>query len=422
MKLIINPSDIFGSIYVQLSKSDVHRALIASSLSNEVSIIRPWMSKIGIDIDVTKDAMSNFANFEFSNYFLKVIPKKENLKELVLDVKESGTTLRLLIPIMSALGINCTFKGAPRLFKRPLDIYKKIWNEQGLVFDIGKKSIRIEGKLKSGIFKIVGNVSSQFLSGLLFSLPLLDGDSKILIDGELQSKTYVLMTYRTLKEAKIETHKVSENEIVVLGNQVYSALDYELESDWSHAAFFAAAGVLGGEVTLYGVNKYSIQGDKEILNILKYMGASIIYNSDNSITLKKASRLNSLDIDVSNIPDLAPVLVALAVTAKGTTKIYNAGRLKYKESDRLNDLKDSFNRVGAKIDVTDEEIYIYGVEKIEGGHTTSHNDHRIAMALAIAGISSKNPIIIDDAQSIYKSSFGFIDQFKSIGGNLDILD
>ena len=418
MSLTIKPSEIFGSVYIQMSKSDAHRALIAASLSKKPSTIRPWINNVGTDIEVTKNAVSNFADFELIDDGLKIIPKEKYPKDITINVMESGTSLRLLIPIISALGINCTFTGSKKLFSRPIDIYKNIWNEQGLLFDIKEDSLTISGKLRSSEFHIQGNVSSQFISGLLFALPLLENDSKIIVEGELESAPYVMMTLKTLKSANIDICKQSINIIEVYGNQEYSASDYEVESDWSHAAFFAVAGALGGEVTLYGLNKYSIQGDKEILNILKYMGASITYNDDNSITIKKASKLHALDIDVSNIPDLAPIITALVSTAKGTTKLYNAGRLKYKESDRINDLKDSFNRIGAKIEADDDNIFIEGVEKLEGGETTSHNDHRIAMSIAVASIVSKNNIIIDDAQSINKSSFNFIEQFRSIGANI----
>ena len=420
MPLTVKPSDIFGSVYIQISKSDAHRALIASSLAKEPSIIKPWIDNVGVDIEVTKEAISNFADLEVFDDGLKVTPKSEYKKELTIDVKESGTSLRLLIPIMSALGIDCTFIGSKKLFSRPMDIYKNIWKEQGLKFSISKSSLKVSGQLKCGEFKINGNVSSQFVSGLLFALPLLNGNSKIIIDGELQSAPYVMMTLKTLRSANIEISKKDINIIEVYGDQEYSPIDYEIESDWSHAAFFAAAGALGGEVTLYGLNKYSIQGDREILNILKFMGASIVYNEDNSITIKKNARLNALDIDVGNIPDLAPIIVTLACTAKGTTKLYNASRLRYKESDRINDLKDSFSRIGAKIKVTKDEIFVEGVEKLKGGKTTSHNDHRIAMALSVASIVSNDSITIDDAESINKSSFSFIEQFRSIGANISL--
>lgn len=422
MSLVVKPSyDIYGSVYIQISKSDAHRALIAAALSKEISILKPWMKNVGDDIEVTKNAVSNFADLVPELDYLRVIPKKNNsINDIVVDVKESGTSLRLLIPIMSALNINTTFVGSKKLFSRPISVYEQIWKEQGLFFDKKEDSLTIKGQLKSGDFTIKGNISSQFISGLLFAAPLLEGDSKIIIDGELESSPYVFMTLKTLKEAKIETLKNMETSLIeVYGSQKYSALNYEIESDWSHAAFFAAAGALGGEATLYGLNKYSIQGDKEILNILKFMGASISCNEDCSITVKKTGRLHAMDIDVSDIPDLAPIITALASTAKGTTKLYNASRLRYKESDRINDLKDSFTKIGAKIEVTDDEIYIEGVEKLEGGNTTSHNDHRIAMALSIASTVSNNDIIIDDAESINKSSFNFLEQFKSIGAKID---
>lgn len=419
MILTIKPSEIFGDIYIQISKSDAHRALVASFLAEGESVLKPWMENVGIDIIATKEAISNFADFKLEKDCLKVIPKEKNINNITIDVKESGSSLRLLIPVVSALGINAKFIGSKKLFSRPLGVYKKIWHEQGLTFDLKEDYLTIEGKLKSGDFNVEGNISSQFISGLLFALPLLDGDSKIIIEGELESAPYVMMTLKTLKSAKIETSKQADNIIEVFGSQKYSPINYEIEADWSHAAFFAAAGALGGETTLYGLNKYSIQGDKEILNILKFMGASIKYNEDNSITIKKASRLNGLDIDILNIPDLAPIIVALACAAKGTTKLYNAKRLRYKESDRINDLKDSFNKIGAKITSTEDEIFIEGVEKLHGGKTSSHNDHRIAMALCVASIVCENDIIIDDAQSINKSSFNFIEQFRSVGAKIE---
>ena len=328
MILTIKPSEIFGDIYIQISKSDAHRALVASFLAEGESVLKPWMENVGIDIIATKEAISNFADFKLEKDCLKVIPKEKNINNITIDVKESGSSLRLLIPVVSALGINAKFIGSKKLFSRPLGVYKKIWHEQGLTFDLKEDYLTIEGKLKSGDFNVEGNISSQFISGLLFALPLLDGDSKIIIEGELESAPYVMMTLKTLKSAKIETSKQADNIIEVFGSQKYSPINYEIEADWSHAAFFAAAGALGGETTLYGLNKYSIQGDKEILNILKFMGASIKYNEDNSITIKKASRLNGLDIDILNIPDLAPIIVALACAAKGTTKLYNAKRIR----------------------------------------------------------------------------------------------
>ena len=425
MTLTIEKSEIFGSVYIQISKSDAHRALIASSLSNGVSILKHWMDNVSLDINATLNAMSNFSDFEYSDKenTLKIIPKnnKDIIKDLTINVEESGTSLRLLVPIMSALGINTTFIGGEKLFSRPMSVYKDIFDKQGLLFDLQKSSLRIEGRLKPDEFHISGDISSQFFSGLLFSLPLLNGDSKIIVDTILESRSYVMMTLKTLKESKIEVSKHNDNFIEVFGNQNYAPLSYTIESDWSHCAFFAVSAALAGEVTLYGLDKYSIQADKYILNVLKYIGASITYNDDSSITIKKQGKINSLDIDISNIVDLAPILVVIGATASdGTTKLYNAHRLKYKESDRIKDLEDSFRRIGVKIRTTDDEIFIEGNGGIKGGKTTSHNDHRIAMALSVAGLISDEPIIIDDAESISKSSFSFINDFKSIGAKVSI--
>lgn len=423
MTLTVEKSKIFGSVYIQISKSDAHRALIASSLSNDISILKPWMNDVSLDINATLNAMANFVDFEYDakDCILKVIPKKNKntIKDLTINVEESGTSLRLLVPIMSALGINTTFVGGEKLFSRPMSVYRDIFKKQGLLFDLQKSSLRIEGKLQADEFHISGDISSQFFSGLLFALPLLDGDSKIIVDTNLESRSYVMMTLKTLKEAKIEVFKHSDNFVEVSGRQYYNPLSYTIESDWSHCAFFAVAAALAGEVTLYGLDKYSIQSDKYILNILKYIGTSINYNDDNSITIKKQGKINSLDIDISNIVDLAPILVVLGATVSGgITKLYNAHRLKYKESDRIKDLEDSFSRIGVNIRTTDNEIIVEGSGFIKGGRTISHNDHRIAMALAVAGIISKEAVIIDDAESISKSSFSFINDFKSIGANV----
>ena len=203
MSLTVKPSEIFGSVYIQISKSDAHRALISASLAKNPSVIKPWINNVGTDIEVTKNAAANFADFELIDDVLRVIPKEKYPDNITINVMESGTSLRLLIPIISALGINCTFTGSKKLFSRPMDIYKNIWKEQGLLFDLKEDSLTISGKLRSADFYIPGNISSQFVSGLLFALPLLEDSSKIIIEGELESAPYVMMTLKTLKSANI---------------------------------------------------------------------------------------------------------------------------------------------------------------------------------------------------------------------------
>ena len=256
MSLTVKPSEIFGSVYIQISKSDAHRALISASLAKNPSVIKPWINNVGTDIEVTKNAAANFADFELIDDVLRVIPKEKYPDNITINVMESGTSLRLLIPIISALGINCTFTGSKKLFSRPMDIYKNIWKEQGLLFDLKEDSLTISGKLRSADFYIPGNISSQFVSGLLFALPLLEDSSKIIIEGELESAPYVMMTLKTLKSANIDICKQNINTIEVYGNQEYSAINYEIESDWSHAAFFAVAGAFAGAFVGSAVNEF----------------------------------------------------------------------------------------------------------------------------------------------------------------------
>lgn len=431
MSLIISPKKLSGSLTIQISKSEAHRALIASTIANvtgkitnktenEESILKPWSNNVGIDIEVTKKALSHFCNFSEENGELKVVKKHTISNDIIIDAKESGTSLRLLIPVISALKMNAVYKCSDRLIKRPLNIYEEIWKKQNLGFKVEKDSIYIEGNLKNGDFKVRGDISSQFISGLLFALPILDGDSNIIIEGNIESKPYILMTLKTLKSAGIEVlwenNGKKEDIINIKGRQTYKPSIFNIESDWSHAAFFVAAGALGEKIKLYGLNSDSLQGDKEIINIVKNMGAKVEYEKDNSVTIYNDKRLKAANIDIANIPDLAPILAVLASYAEGKTTLYNAKRLKYKESDRIYDLKDSLTKIGAKIEAKDDTITIEGVEYLEGGHTTSHNDHRLAMAISIASIISKKDIILEGENAVNKSSTNFFEQFREIGG------
>lgn len=418
MALTIKPKKLCGKVNIQISKSEAHRSLIAAALSDKESILKPWVDNVGIDIEVTKEALKDLCKIKSENGYIKATPKKLSKNKIIINAKESGTSLRLLIPIMSSLGINAIFKCSNILLKRPLNVYEDIWKKQNISFEYGEDYIEIDGKLKSGDFKVRGDISSQFISGLLFSLPLLEGDSKIIIEGNIESKPYIFMTLKTLKLSGIKTIW-KDDTIYVAGKQKYKSRIFDIESDWSHAAFFIAAGALGEKVILSGLNEYSLQGDREIINIVKTMGAKVNWEKDGSLTVSHNGRLKALDIDISNIPDLAPILAVLASYAKGKTTLYNAKRLKYKESDRIYDLKDSITKIGAKINAKDDMIEIEGVEYLKGGYATSHNDHRIAMAISIASIISKNDIILDGENAVKKSSSIFFKQFEELGAVIE---
>lgn len=417
-KIIIKPSSLSGDINIQVSKSDAHRTLIAASLANTKSVIYPWQSVVGDDITITKNMLEelNLASFTENNNTLECVPNKNYKKEAILNAKESGTTLRLMLPIVSALGINASFLGEGRLLKRPMSIYHDIWKNNNIELSQIDNTITSKGCIKSGIYNIDGNISSQFISGMIFALSLLETDSYIKIEKNLQSKPYIDMTINTLKKFGINIIWNDERTIFIAGSQKFSGSNIELEGDWSHASFFIAAAAIKGEITIKGLNKNSLQGDKEIVNIVNSMGANASFLANNSLHIKNARTLKALDIDISQIPDLAPILTLLACHAKGKTRLYNAHRLKYKESDRINDLKDSLTRIGASIKTTDDEIKIEGIGQLSGGVTNPHNDHRIAMTLAMASVISTDDIIIEDYEVVKKSSASFFNQFVSLGG------
>lgn len=423
-KIIIKPRKLNGNIDIQISKSYAHRALILSALSEDISLLTPFKNNVGNDIEITKKIIESLslANTVLENDVLRVFPNKDYKKEVSIFSGESGTTLRLIIPILSALGIDATITGAGKLLKRPMEVYKKIYEENNLVFNQNDDFIKISGQLQGGLFKVDGDISSQFISGLLIASSLLKKDSTIKINGVLESRPYVNMTIETLKKFSVDAVFKNENEIFIKCCQRLKVQDpkrcVKIEADFSHAAFFIAAAAIGGSINIVNLNRNSIQGDKEIINIVEKMGAYVKWNADQSLTIKHNGRLNAIDIDIKNIPDLAPILVVLATYAVGTTRLTNAKRLKYKESDRIYDLQDTFSKIGAEIKASDDTIEIKGLGSLKGGETLSHNDHRLAMAVTVSSIISEGDIILNDYEATYKSSSNFYEQFISLGGSV----
>ncbi len=421
MKTInIKPANLNGNVDIQISKSDSHRSLIASSLANGVSTLSKWQNDVGIDITITKNALETlgFCTFnEENDSVLKVIPNSTYNNEATIDMGESGTSMRFFVPIVASCSLTTTLLGKGRLLKRPMGIYQDIWSKMGLDFIQTDEYIKTVGTLPSGEYSIDGSISSQFISAMIFALSTHDDDSTIHITGKLESKPYIDMTINTLKKFKVDVIYKDSNTIFIAGGQKYQATNVTLDRDWSHGAFFVSAAALGGKIKLLGLNSASLQGDKAIVDIVQSMGANVVVNSDdNSITVENNDRLKGIDIDIANIPDLAPILSLLGVYASGTTRLYNAQRLKYKESDRIIDLANMLGALGADIQTSDDEIVINGKGYLEGGVTNAYNDHRLAMTAAMASIISKNDIILEGYESVSKSSNNFYEQFASLGG------
>ena len=351
--VIVKPSSLCGTVKIPPSKSDVHRAIICAALAKGVSTVYPvaFSEDISATIDCIK-ALGAEVSVDGDKLTINSTKIFEN-KTAVFDCRESGSTVRFFIPVAAAGGVNGTFNGKGRLPQRPLGVYTDLLPKHGVeCITSGGLPFEIKGQLASGKFDVPGDISSQFITGLLFALPLLDGDSVIHLTSPLQSKGYIDMTISVQKQFGVEID-VDGEDYIIKGNQKYKPCDYITEGDWSQAAFFLVGGAIGGDVTAEGVKKDSFQGDKEIVELLKRFGADV-EQGDYSVRCK-AGNLRAIDIDASQIPDLVPILAVCASFAEGTTRIYNAERVRLKESDRLAAISDCLNGCGGEEILLDDE-------------------------------------------------------------------
>ncbi|GFP75093.1 3-phosphoshikimate 1-carboxyvinyltransferase [Clostridium fungisolvens] len=418
-KIQIKPKPISGNINIPPSKSMAHRAIICAALSKEESLITNV--DFSDDIVATLSAIEKLgAKFEKGDNWVKVKGGElEAETGAIIDCNESGSTLRFIVPIFLIKENNITFVGKGNLGKRPLKPYYEIFDEQGIKWSNkeGELCLSVKGELESGEFYIKGDISSQFISGLLFTLPLLKGTSRIIITTKLESKGYIDLTLEMMKRFGIEIINNDYKEFIIEGNQSYKATNYEVEGDFSQAAFYLVASSLGNSVELSKLNLQSLQGDKEVLDILSRMGANI-NASDKKVSLS-VEKLVGTTIDAAQCPDIIPVITVAAALAKGTTRIINAGRLRIKECDRLSAISSELNKLGAKVEEGTDYMVIEGVEKLTGGEVSSFKDHRIAMSLAIAATRCEKPVIIEDPECVRKSYPGFWKDYKALGGEID---
>lgn len=422
--LKIYPSRLEGVVEVPPSKSMAHRAIICASLSEGKSKIEniDYSDDINATIDGMKalgaKIVKSYDSLEITGIYSKDIDVKEFR---VIDCNESGSTLRFLVPISLLVKGKSKFIGRGNLGKRPLTTYYEIFDNQGIKYSYEENSLNleVEGKLKGGEFYVKGNISSQFITGLLFSLPLLKEDSKIIITTDMESKGYIDLTLSALEEFGISIINNDYKEFIIKGNQRYLSRDYRVEGDYSQAAFFLSANALGNNVVVKDLSLNSLQGDKEVIDILERMKVRFI-NSDDGISSRVNGELSSTIIDGSQCPDIIPVLAAVASLAEGKTEIINAGRLRIKECDRLSAVKLELSKLGADIEEKEDGLVICGVNKLQGGvEVWSHKDHRIAMTLAIAATRCSEPIIIKDYECIAKSYPKFFDDYKMLGGKVN---
>ena len=430
MKIKIKPSTLNGKIEIPPSKSYSHRAVIAAALAENSRKSKIDNLKFSVDIITTTDIMENWGakikRFESALEIIgndgKVVPKDK-----YVQCNESGSTIRFLIPIGITDENELVFDGKGKLVDRPLDSYYRIFDKQGIFYknENGKLPLTVNGKLKAGNYEIDGNISSQFITGLLYALPLLDGDSKLTINKNLESKGYIDLTLEILKLAGIEIMNNDYKSFDIRGNQIYKPFDYTVEGDYSQVAFWIVAGIISAnsnnEVKCLHVNKNSLQGDREIIEIVERMGANIEIFDD--YVLVRPSKTKGTVIDISQCPDIGPILTVLAALSQGETRIINGERLRIKESDRITSIKTELNKLGANVAEEGDSLIIQGVEEFKGGVTVNAwNDHRIAMSLAIASTRCEKEIILEEAESVKKSYPHFWDDFVKMGGEIEVVE
>lgn len=386
MNVTIQPTLLNGGIIPPPSKSQVHRVVIAAALAGTRCELLP--TGLSQDIDATMRCMAalNIGGAELP----------------CLDCGESGSTLRFLIPIALAVAGGGVFTGRGRLMERPQQPYFDLFEQQGIFYEQADGVLTVKGALKPGTFRLPGNVSSQFITGLLYALPLLAEDSEIVLTTPLESEGYVDMTLEVLEQFGIRVTR-QEKGFLVPGGQKYQNRDMDIESDWSQAAFWYAAKVLGSDVAVLGMNETSRQGDRCV-----------------AAWCEKLAQGGDVTLDVAQCPDLVPALAAMAAVRRGTTRIVNAARLRIKESDRLSAVTDVLNKLGAAVTEQPDGLTVEGQDSLAGGVSVdSHNDHRIAMMAAIAATRCQLPVTVVGAHCVAKSYPNFWEDYEKLGGKID---
>lgn len=427
--LKVLPGKLNGIIHAPTSKSQTHRAILCAAMADGQSII----DKVVLSHDILATigaaealgAEIDILNYNKSEALIKLVVKGKGRlerKRKTIDCIESGSTLRFSLPMALTTGQAFEFTGRGKLPNRPMGAYYKIFREKGIIYetDNGRLPLLVKGRLSNGMYKLEGNVSSQYISGLLLALPLLEGPSEIVLESPLESEKYVDITLNVQKSFGVKIERQAYERFFI-EKQNYKPANMVMEGDYSQAAFWIVGGLLGQGIEIGGLRKDSDQGDKIVIELLKKMGARI-NESGNNLKVEKSS-MKSTVIDASPCPDIVPVMAVAAALAEGTTRIIKAGRLRFKESDRLRATALELNKLGARVMETEDGLIIEGLASLAGGvRVWSHNDHRIAMAMAVASTVCEKPVIIEGMEAIKKSYPDFTKDFKKLGGKIHELN
>ncbi len=405
------PGERSGEIAIPASKSQAHRAVILATLGEHDVVIN--CKGISNDITATATCMNSAgATIEIADNRIHVSPVGSQHSS-TFECGESGSTLRFLLPVFGTLGVEGEFIPHGRLIDRPLYPLDEVLASHGMSIQKTETTIQFSGKLTSGEYEIPGDVSSQYITGLLMALPLLDGDSSLKVTGALQSKGYITMTEELLEKSGIQYTHTGDTYFIKGSQKPDMGSHFTVEGDYSNAAFYLCMGALSHDgITVNGLNPDSSQGDKAAISVLKEMGADIAV-SGNSVTVRKGS-LHGVTIDASQIPDLIPTLSVVASVCDGETRVINAERLRIKESDRISSTCALINSLGGNAKELPDGIIITGVRNLTGGTVDSCNDHRIAMSAAVAACTSTGKVTVLDSMCVRKSYPGFWEDFSAL--------
>lgn len=405
MKAVLAPSRLAGTIPAIASKSQAHRLLICAALADRPTTIAcPTLSA---DITATADCLRALgAQIAYENGTFSVTPIAAVPDHPALDCGESGSTLRFLLPVVCALGANATIRMHGRLPERPLSpLWEELCAHGAVLTRPTPDTIALDGALRPGDYTIAANVSSQFISGLLFALPLLDGPSAITLTGKPESAAYLTMTVRALALFGVVCPFADSSYAVPAGRRYASPCAATVEGDWSNAAFWVVADrICGGTLTVTGLDPDSPQGDRAV------------------VTLADKIAAGGAVVDCQDVPDLVPVLSVLAAVSPGVTEFINAGRLRIKESDRLATTAGVLTALGGDVQERPDGLTVTGKERLAGGTVDSANDHRIAMSAAVASLACEGPVVLTGAQAVNKSYPAFWDDFARLGGHVALED
>lgn len=407
MDVCILPAKLHGAVTPPPSKSQAHRLLIAATLCGGISNLRNVA--LSQDIAATIQCLRAIgAGVVERNGDLELHGMGNSIVQAGplphMDCGESGSTLRFLIPVALLVCGGGVFTGRGRLMERPQKPYFDLFDEKNIAYRLENGALSVEGQLTAGEYRLPGNVSSQFITGLLYALPLLDSDSTIVLTTPLESRGYVDMTLDALATFGVKVSFDGDRTFRVPGNQRYQARDLEVEADWSNAAFWYAAAFLESRLEIQGLNHDSAQGDSCIAKLYWTL-----------------ARPGDAEIDVSQCPDLVPPLAVMAALrgAGKTTRLVNAGRLRIKESDRLATVTEVLSALGAQVEEGPDYLAFVGADTLPGGAVVSgHNDHRIAMMAAVTAIGCRAPVTVTGAECVAKSYPDFWQVYESLGGKI----